>query len=168
VCLAILLEFWPVAHPILQLRVPEIYSALSNLESGALLELPLGVRDGFGAQGRLDHEALFHQTIHGRPIFGGFVARLSPRVRVLYSTEPVLSSLLTLSSGKTLTAADLARDRALAADRLHRWRVRAVVVRKEEASAELVRYVREILGVRLIAEDETRQVYVVGATDFHR
>jgi hypothetical protein len=146
------------------LHVPDIYSTLSELEPGVLLELPLGIRDGFGAEGRLDHEALFHQTDHQRPIAGGFVARLSPRLLSRYTTEPVLSSLLTLSDGRSLSPQNVARDRAAAAARLEEWGVSVVVVRKRDASAELNQYVREVLGVRLIREDAQRELYVFPIT----
>jgi hypothetical protein len=165
VCLAILMELWPATHPTLHLRVPGIYSSLSSLEPGALLEVPLGVRDGFGELGRLDHEALFHQTAHQRPMFGGFVARLSPRLRARYATEPILSSLLKLSSGESISPAAIDRDKAVSAARLREWEVSVIVVRKEGASPELIRYVRDVLGARPIAQDETRELYAVPVND---
>jgi hypothetical protein len=161
ICVAILLELWPAAHPTFDLRVAGIYSRLSGLAPGAVLEVPLGIRDGFGELGRLDHEALFHQTVHERPIFGGFVGRLSPRLRSFHSSEPILSSLLTLSSGQTVSAADIERDKAVARSRLDEWRVIAIVVRKRDASPELIRYARAVLGGRLIAQDAERELYVV-------
>ena len=39
---------------------------------GSVCELPIGLRDGFGELGRLDMRVLYYQTLHGRPITGGF------------------------------------------------------------------------------------------------
>jgi hypothetical protein len=74
---------------------PRLYATtLRNQPPGALLDLPLGLRDGFGERGHLDHRALFYQTLHQHPIAGGFVARLSPRIVEAYATDPVLGTLL--------------------------------------------------------------------------
>ena len=60
---------------------PGIYETLRDRpEGGTLCELPLGIVDGFGGTGQLDSRTLFYQTIHGRPMVGGFVARLPPAV----------------------------------------------------------------------------------------
>ena len=65
---------------------------------GSVLELPTGLRDGFGERGRLDHRMLAHQISHGRPLVGGFVARLSPTIVDFYQRSPFLSAALDASS----------------------------------------------------------------------
>ena len=74
----------PVAGP--------IESALAAARpDSAVVELPTGLRDGFGEIGRFDHRALIFQMFHERPLAGGFVGRLSPRVKEAYSEVPALS-----------------------------------------------------------------------------
>jgi hypothetical protein len=63
-----------------------------------VLEMPVGLRDGFGEAGRFDHRALVFQMSHGQPIAGGFVARLSPRVRRAYEQSSTFVSMLRLSA----------------------------------------------------------------------
>jgi hypothetical protein len=62
--------------------------------AAVVAELPTGVRDGFGDVGRFDHRALVHQMHHGKPLIGGFVARLSPRVAEAYRAGPILNALI--------------------------------------------------------------------------
>src|SRR5258707_831865 len=55
---------------------PAIYDVLlRQSEPGAVCELPIGLRDGFGETGIFDSRTLWYQTIHKRPMTGGFVAR---------------------------------------------------------------------------------------------
>jgi hypothetical protein len=97
----ILLDYWPAPQAFVPFDRPPLYATLRSLPAGPVLDLPLGLRDGFGEGGHLDHHALFYQTLHEHPIGGGFVARLSPRVRRAYEDDPVLSVLL---SEKAITA----------------------------------------------------------------
>ena len=88
---------------------------------GAVCVLPLGLRDGIGELGRFEHRALADQMTHGKPIIGGFIARLPKAVFEQHVQAPVIGSLLRLSSGETLADADARarprRDRRAAACR---------------------------------------------------
>lgn len=67
-------------------------------EPGAVAELPMGLRDGFGQSGDLEHRALAHQMAHGRPLAGGFVARLAPGLQRAYAETPILNELVAIST----------------------------------------------------------------------
>jgi hypothetical protein len=106
----ILLDLWPAPQPFVPFDRPALYATLRAQPAGPVLDLPIGIRDGFGERGHLDHRALFYQTLHEHPIAGGFVARLSPRVRQAYEQDPVLGALLLEkpmkpSAGQTLACA---------------------------------------------------------------
>ncbi len=90
----IFIDLWPGHPPLTSLARPAIYDTLRAQAPGAVLELPLGIRDGFGEQGHLDHRVLFYQTLHEHPIAGGFIARLSPRLRQAYDADPLFGPLL--------------------------------------------------------------------------
>ena len=92
--LAVVLDFWPRTNEAIALEQPAIYDRLKAAPRRALLELPVGMRDGFGERGRLDHESLYYQTRHGKPLVGGFVARLSPRITDQYERDYVFGQLL--------------------------------------------------------------------------
>jgi hypothetical protein len=99
--LAVTIDYWPVPHPWTPLNPRGVSERLKTEPPGIVLELPLGYRDGFGARGALDHRVLFDQTIHGHPLMGGFVARLSGRIKHAYENDPVIARFLDLSSGST-------------------------------------------------------------------
>jgi succinate dehydrogenase hydrophobic anchor subunit len=88
------IDLWPGHPPLTSLDRPAIYDTLRAQPPGAVLELPLGIRDGFGEQGHLDHRVLFYQTLHEHPLAGGFVARLSPRLWQAYDADPLFGPLL--------------------------------------------------------------------------
>jgi hypothetical protein len=129
-------------------------------EQGALCELPLGIRDGFGERGDFDEWALFRQTVHRRPLVGGFVARLPPAVAQAYQSDLLLSGLLRLSAlDAEATGALPDRDQAL--DLLRRHGISFVTLNRRTAPPELTVYVTNVLPLTLIAEDEQRSLYLV-------
>jgi hypothetical protein len=160
-CAALLLEFLPAPFPLTRLQIPALYSSLSELGDGAILELPFGIRDGFGEQGRLDHWTLYYQTVHGRPLVGGFVARLGPTLKTRYAEAPILSSLLQLSSSRPLTSKQVARDRSLAAQLLNDWHIAAIIVRRNDASRPLRDYVTSVLPADIVSSDGQRDMFIV-------
>jgi hypothetical protein len=92
------LTFEVAVRPVPLYELPRI-DAIDRLlrddpRAGVVAELPGGLRDGLGEIGRFDHRALVHQTYHGRPLLGGFVARLSPEILEKYQGDPALLALL--------------------------------------------------------------------------
>jgi hypothetical protein len=138
---------------------PAIYDALARANgSGAVCELPMGLRDGFGETGRLDMRVLYYQTLHGRPITGGFVARLDPRVIAAYQIDPVLGVLLRLSAGAPL-ASQQTLPASLAGESLRLQGIRFVVVNHTTAPPDLVRYVESGLPLRAVRQEGERTLY---------
>src|SRR5262245_783281 len=110
------LDAWPVRPPLYIVERSNAYNAIeADSEPGAVLELPLGIRDGFGETGSFDSRSLLAQTFHERPLLGGFVARLPPSIREGYKSMPILAPLLRLSGGGTLRAENVDADRLVAA-----------------------------------------------------
>jgi hypothetical protein len=148
------------AAPIRLYEVPKpggIESALArDSREGAIVELPAGVRDGFGEAGRFDHRALVFQMAHEKPLAGGFVARLSPRLRLALQNMTELSALQKLSS--TELDDDLPPDLGrglLDAGFTH------VVVNTDRMPAD-TRGALEARGLRLVMVEGTRALYLVG------
>lgn len=73
-------------------------------EPGGVLPVPFGLRDGFGTHGLVDHSALYFQTVHRRPIAGGFVARLPPRVLEWYDAREPYHALMEMGEGRGVPA----------------------------------------------------------------
>jgi hypothetical protein len=154
-------DFLAAPFPLYQLRPLALYDDIASAASGAVLELPLGLRDGFGESGTFDHEALFYQTIHGKPIAGGFVARLPPSVKQRYDSEAVFRALLELSSRQASEAAARLPDRSEIREFLVAQQFAFVVVNTALAPAPLQRFVREQMPLELRKSESGRQLYVV-------
>ena len=102
----IVADYLPAPVPTTRLDVPPIYARLVELGPGTLLELPVGLRDGFGMIGRFDDRVVSYQMIHGRPIVGGFAARVPQSIKRGYDDAPVLRSLLRLSENASIDTRD--------------------------------------------------------------
>jgi hypothetical protein len=124
----------------------------------AVVELPVGIRDGFGESGRFDHRALVFQIAHGQPIAGGFVARLSPRTRQVYESSTALKALMDFSRGDR---ADLP---ATAAADLLALGVTQTVVNTDAMprAAAATRAALEAAGFTLVMVEGTRELYLAG------
>jgi hypothetical protein len=156
----VVLDYLPRPVPVFRLDRPEPYQELARrADGGALCELPMGLRDGFGETGRFDSRTLTYQIIHQHPITGGFVARLSPKLLDAYERSPLLGPLLHLSAGKPL-----ADERVLSGEQagaaLAAAGIRYVMLNKRTAPVDLAGYVRA-LPLRVISEDEERTLYEV-------
>ena len=124
----------------------------------AIVELPMGLRDGFGEAGHMDHRALVFQMAHQKPLAGGFVARLSPKVRAAYEQTPALVALIKLSSGSpSHSSENLPAD--LGSGLLSAG-VRHVVVNTDSMPRDL-RAALESRGFKLVAVEGRRELYRV-------
>jgi hypothetical protein len=114
-----LAEFLPTPAPRLQSpKLPAAYAAvMQSTTPGALLEVPVFWRDGFGQIGDQAHDhtiTLYWAAKHGRPIENGMVARLPEARRAVLYSFPVYRQLLALqhergfTDAPTFTRADLA------------------------------------------------------------
>ena len=90
-----------------------------------------------------------------KPIVGGFVARLSARIRNAYERDPVLQSILDASEGRPVALQrNVCRDSVTCV-------VRYVVIDRETASPSLVALVEDTFALREIDSDGTRTIFAV-------
>lgn len=164
VALAMLLlaDLWPGRFPLTALERSPLYESLRmHPASGTVLELPMGLRDGFGETGRLDHRTLWYQTIHERPITGGFVARLPPSTERAYADHPLLSTLLALSASTPPSQTPGLPDGEDALRALRGLDVRFIVLNRETAPPALVDWV-DVLRLARLGGDDFRDWFLVG------
>ena len=152
--LAVVADYWPRPRHVLDLTMPTVYHTLGRLPRGTVLEVPLGIRDGSGEQGRLDPWLSYYQTVHGQPEMGGFVARLSSRIRASYDNDPIIAPILEMSGGSPINRRAACRDSLACA-------VRYVVVNRAAASPELQTFVRDAFSLTLVDESDGRALYTV-------
>jgi hypothetical protein len=158
--LIILFDYLPTPFPTVEVDRPPIYETLRDRpERGALLELPVGIRDSFTGRGFLDHRALAYQMIHRRPIVGGVVSRISPSNLAGYAADPLIDGLLALSGRQTPSKP--LPNRAEAASLLAQDGIAFVMLNRELASTELIEYVDVQMPLTLIASEGERSLFVV-------
>jgi hypothetical protein len=124
---------------------------------GTVLTLPAGIRDGFGMVGGVDHRELVHQMAHGRPLVGGFVARMSPALRAAYLRTPLFATAFGLSDYERPT------DRPIAAADASALGIAFLVVNRDALNdlSALRRSSLEASGFRYLMADGDRELYAV-------
>ena len=149
--------------PLTALGVPGAHATIAaSPAAGTVLTVPFGIRDGFGEKGSLEHDALYGQTIHSRPLAGGFVARLPPPVWSWYQEREPYRTLLALSTPGAVSAP--LPDCTAAIAGLREAAVRFVVLYHGDASPALTELVETRLPLVRIADDGRRVLFAVDET----
>jgi len=130
-----------------------VYEQLASIsDNGAVVEVPFGIGDGLSTgRGSQDRRLLYHATIHGHPVVGGYIGRMPPNVAQAYESMPVVGNLLRLSSG----------EEAIEEESPASLPFRYLVLDRDKASVELLDYVRQTLDMDLIASSGGRELYAV-------
>jgi hypothetical protein len=162
--LLIVIDYIPAPFALTYVDHPGIYDTLRDLPGeGALLELPVGTRDSFGGRGLLDHRVLAYQMIHGRPIVGGAVSRLSPAITRAYREDPLIDNLLKLSETRGTGPESWFNqdDKRLVGQQLKKDGIGFVMVNDQTAPSALLAYVERMMPLTLIAREGERSLYAV-------
>jgi hypothetical protein len=178
-CLLVFLlifEHLSVPLPLFNLTVPKLYDRVAA-EPGdfALLELPLGWRNGARVAGKQDiviMQQLWYQTGHGKRLLGGNTSR-NPEFKFQYfSEDPTLARLIALTNTAdtpqhsalraALASAPVAEaEKARARDWAAVTRIRYVMVHRDKLPAEVEEALRTFLPVVLVGEEGSLALYRV-------
>ena len=124
-----------------------------------MLELPFGISSGTFSVGRYSARAQFHQTLHGKPIFGGTLSRVS-RWRIRDTRRsPVLDALVRLSGGERLAPESLASLEGRGPEFTRRTNLGYVVINRERASPELLAMAVQVLRLEFLSADGLYELY---------
>lgn len=126
---AILFEHLAVPMPLTDARVPSPYRDLAREPAGgAVLQLPMGWRNGFGVFGAEDTRVEWYQTVHGRPILSGNTSR-NPAFKLEYFERlPLLQAITGIEMYQPPDEATDQAARASAAELMALWDVRYLTV----------------------------------------
>ena len=93
----IALEFFRLPYQVAAVEIPDAYAEVAgDHRDVTVMEVPLGWRTGWGSTGRSFDERQLFQTVHGKRLIGGFVAR-APEDRLQRMTAlPGVGQLLAL------------------------------------------------------------------------
>ena len=126
---AVIFEHLAVPMPLTDARVPSPYRELAREpEGGALLQQPMGWRNGFGVFGAEDTRVEWYQTVHGRPILSGNTSR-NPAFKFEYFERlPLLQAITGIEMYQPPDELQDQAARASAAELMALWDVRYLAV----------------------------------------
>jgi hypothetical protein len=156
----LLFELLPSPRTIYDAAVPNIYRIVAaDPRPVVLLNLPFGFRDGMSSHGNSTSAAQYFQTVHEKPILGGYISRLPADDVAEYLRRQVTSALIDLSEGRTLTPERW----AAAVRRAHEIRstlnIGYVVANTSRASPELIEFAREAFDLTPVAAEGERLLF---------
>ena len=171
-----LFEHLSAPLPISDLRVPALYQQVAREEGDfALLELPLGWRNGARVAGKQDvliMQQLWYQTEHGKRVLGGNTSR-NPEFKFQYfSEQPALARLIATTNAADVPQHDalraaLAGDPVTQADRdkAAAWaaftNIRYVMMHRDKLPPETEAAAKDLLSLSLVAEEGDLALYRV-------
>ncbi len=156
--------------PLSDARVPSIYDRIAA-EPGdfTVMDIPLGWRSGYGPQGTENTQLQYYQTVHGKRLIGGFVARTPSFLFDYFLRHPILDAIAVQESEGRLPKVEGVRDRALAADLAYFYDLRYIIVHPPASAPtpydatrqRVLDYVREMFDIDLVEERDGLIVYRV-------
>jgi hypothetical protein len=141
--------------------IPSIYQIIAaDPRPVRVLQLPFGIRDGASSVGNFSARYQYYQTLHGKKLIGGYLSRISRRRVGEARSQPTLDALLTMSEGKYISddQAEIVHERGPGF--IDRAKVGYVVIHHTYASPHLVDFVINAWGLREIAREGPKVLYV--------
>ena len=158
---AIAFELAPLPRRLHSAAVPDVYRtiAAAGEESGRLLELPTGVRDGTSSIGNFNPATQYFQTAHRRAVIGGYLSRVSGWRKRRNRRNPMLRALFVLSEGEPLS--ESVRQRAYESRDafLRASCVTFVLVHRQWAPDGLEQFAVDALRLRRVSADDDYALY---------
>jgi hypothetical protein len=154
VCVVLLAETLPAPRTLHSAEVPAVYRIIAaDPRPVRVLNLPFGLRDGLSSYGNTTAASQYYQTVHEKPIMGGYLSRL-PRTDVkFYQRRRVTRVLMDLSEGMPVSAARWADAVLRAKETRSELNVGYVVVDVDRTPEPLVEFARQAFDLRLLAVD---------------
>jgi hypothetical protein len=124
-----------------------------------VLEMPFGIRDGLSSYGNFSAATQFYQTLHEKPLIGGYLSRM-PRSEIsTYRIHPMLDGLMRLSEGQVLSERERLRMRKRGPAFIERGRIGWVVIDLTHTSPDVAAFVEDALKLVLVEEGDGRRLY---------
>ena len=161
IAMALMFELLPAPRPLYSASVPAFYARIAQDPADVtLLELPVGVRDGTSSVGNFTARSQFFQTVHGKPLIGGYLSRVSRKRIAEVRQDAFIDALITLSEGGTL---DPEREAALVErgpEFIRRARIGYIVIDDEATSPRLRNFAIRALRLRQVAAEHSFDLFV--------
>ena len=157
----LIVELLPAPRPLYSAAVPAIYRRIAPAPADVrVLELPFGIRDGTSSVGNFTARSQYFQTVHGKPLIGGYLSRVSRRRFTDTRRDPMLDALIWLSEGREL---DASRWRSLIEAGpafAERAKVGFVVIDRRRTTPAMREFAVRAFGLQLIDTDGDFELHV--------
>jgi hypothetical protein len=154
-------ELWPAPRRLYSAEIPPIYERIArDSRPVRVLELPFGIRDGLSSLGNFSASSQFYQTLHGKPLIGGYLSRVSNPRKEFYQGLPFTEALLRKSEGQHLTDAEREAARASAPEFLRVAQLGYVIIDTGRSSPELRQFAVETMQLTLVDTSGWLELYV--------
>jgi hypothetical protein len=105
VAVLLVAELLPAPMTLHSAAVPRFYQRVAAAPGDVrVLELPTGVRDGTSSVGNFSARSQFFQTVHGKPLIGGYLSRVDDESKSEVRRIDMIDALIVLSEGGTISA----------------------------------------------------------------
>ncbi|MGH9148017.1 MAG: hypothetical protein ACRD1Q_15000, partial [Vicinamibacterales bacterium] len=157
---ALLFELSPFPRRLYDATIPAIYQTIANdPREVRVLEIPAGIRSGLSSHGNFSAVSQYYQTLHGKPLIGGYLSRV-PETEIRATRRRVVyGSLMRLSEGDTLTSDELRHAKRRAPGFVERARIGWIVIDLHRTSPDLIAFVEEAFQPQLVGEESGRRLY---------
>jgi hypothetical protein len=156
----LLFEMAPAPRTLHSAKAPAVYHRIrQDPRELKVLALPFGLRDGLSSYGNMSTAKQFFQTVHEKPLLGGYLSRLPKGDVEEYHRRRVTRALLDLSEGRSLSPERRAAVIARARETLPALGVGYVVVNRARASREIEAFAIDAFDLRHVMADGTYVLY---------
>lgn len=156
----LLFELAPMPRTLYAATIPRIYQIVAaDPRAVRVLEIPFGIRDGLSSHGNFSAESQFYQTMHEKPLIGGYLSRVPQNEVERYRKRPVVDALITLSEGRPLTERQSLRALRRGPGFVERGRIGYVVIDMNRTSPEFAAFVEDALQLVPVSEDLGKRLY---------
>ena len=157
----LMFELLPAPRQVYSAEVPKVFHTIAkDPRPLRVLNLPFGIRDGLTSVGNFTALSQFHQTLHEKALIGGYISRL-PRARLgVYEQSITLRTLMALSEGDPVPAADMDEALKRGAEAIARFEVGWVVIDRARTPAALSAFALEAFNLELLESQEGYDLYV--------
>ena len=156
----LLVELLPAPVTLHSAAVPRFYRQVAAApENVRVLELPTGIRDGISSVGNFSARSQYFQTMHGKPLIGGYLSRVSNERISDVRRIDMIDALIVLSEGGAIPAQ---REAVLVANGpafVRESNVGFVIIDRLRASRSLVDLAVRALHLELVEVDGPFELY---------
>ncbi|MEW5981773.1 MAG: hypothetical protein AB1806_05320 [Acidobacteriota bacterium] len=156
----LLFELLPAPRVLYSAKVPAVYQIIAaDTRDVAVMNLPLGMRDGVRSYGSYNTARQFYQAFHRKRIVGGYISRLPASLVERQRRFPVITTLLALSEGQDVESVPFAQTLGDGDRFVERARLGYVVVNRQRTPPAALEYARRALQLEPVAESDGLALY---------